>query len=276
MIEPKKSQLSITRQCELLEISRSAFYYKSLPENEEEIKIKRMIDEIFTKHPFKGSRTIVDDLKAAGIKIGRDKVRRMMREMGIEAVYPKKRLNTKNKEHKTFPYLLRNMEITEVDQVWASDISYIPLRHGNAYLTAVMDWHSRYVLSWELSMSMDSSFCVTALQSALESSTPLIFNTDQGSQYTSNKFTNVLKENGVWISMSGRGRAFDNIMIERLWRTVKYEEVYLTEYENYFEAYDALEQYFKFYNEERRHSSLGKRTPQEFYMRGKRLNDEAA
>ena len=276
MIEPNKSQLSVARQCELLEISRSAFYYKPLPENEEELKIKRKIDEIFVAHPSKGSRMIVDDLNAAEIKIGRYKVRRMMREMGIEAIYPKKRLNTINKEHKTYPYLLRNMKITEVDQVWASDISYIPLRHGNAYLNAVMDWHSRYVLSWELSMSMDSSFCVTALQSALEMSRPLIFNTDQGSQYTSIKFTDILKENNIWISMSGRGRAFDNIMIERLWRTVKYEEVYLTEYENYFAAYDAIEKYIKYYNEERRHSSLGKCTPREFYLSGKRLNEKAA
>ena len=276
MIKTNDKQLSISRQCKILEISRSAFYYKPLPEDGEEIRIKRMIDEIFTKHPFKGSRRIVDDLQKVGVEIGRDKVRRMMREIGIEAIYPKKRLNTKNKEHKTFPYLLRNLEITEIDQVWASDISYIPLRHGNAYLTAVMDWHSRYVLSWELSMSMDSSFCVTALKNTLEFSTPVIFNTDQGSQYTSNRFTEVLSDTEIWISMSGRGRAFDNIMIERLWRTVKYEEVYLTEYEDFFTAYEALDNYFKFYNEERSHSSLNKRTPSEVYFGSKRLSDDAA
>ena len=260
----------------MLEISRSTFYYKPLSEDEDEIRIKRMIDEIFIKHPFKGSRRIADDLKKVGVEIGRDKVRRMMRDIGIEAIYPKKRLNAKNKEHKTFLYLLRNLEITEINQVWASDISYIPLRHGNAYLTAVMDWHSRYVISWELSMSMDSSFCVTALKNALELSTPLIFNTDQGSQYTSNRFTEVLSDAEIWISMSGRGRAFDNIMIERLWRTVKYEEVYLTEYEDFFAAYEALDNYFKFYNEERSHSSLKKRTPREVYFGSKRLSDDAA
>jgi putative transposase len=276
MIVAKNRQLSIARQCELLEISRSAFYYKPLTENEEELKTKRMIDEIFIAHPTKGSRTIVDDLKKTGIKIGRDKVRRMMREMGIEAIYPKKRICPKNKGHKAYPYLLRNMEVTKVDEVWASDITYIPLRHGYAYLTAVIDWHSRYILSWEMSMVMDAGFCVTALNSALEVSRPIIFTTDQGSQYTSNKFTDVLKENKIWISMSGRGRAFDNIIIERLWRTVKYEEVYLTEYDNYFTACEAIEKYITYYNEERRHSSLGKCTPREFYLSGKRLNEKAA
>ena len=168
------------------------------------------------------------------------------------------------------------MDINKVDQVWVSDITYIPLRHGNAYLTAVVDWHSRYVISWEFSMAMDSSFCVNVLKNALEDSKPLIFNTDQGSQYTSNNFTEVLKENRIWMSMSGKGRAFDNIMIERLWRTVKYEEVYLTEYENYFAAYDALEKYFGYYNNERRHSSLSKRTPREVYFNeGDASNDVA-
>ncbi len=266
MIEPNKSKLSVSRQCELLEISRSAYYYKSQAENKQDFEIKKVIDDLFIKHPFKGSRTITEDLRRFGFKIGRHKVRRLMREMGLQAIYPKKRFTAKNQEHKVYPYLLRDMEIDKVDQVWVSDITYIPLRHGNAYLTAVMDWYSRYVISWELSMVMDSSFCVSALKNALEESKPLIFNTDQGSQYTSNDFTEVLKENSIWISMSGKGRAFDNIMIERLWRTVKYEEVYLTEYKNYFAAYDALDKYFEYYNNERRHSSLSKRTPREVYF----------
>lgn len=276
MIEPNKFKLSVSRQCELLDISRSAYYYKSHAEDEQDFEIKKMIDELFIKHPFKGSRTITDDLRQAGFDIGRHKVRRLMREMGIVAIYPKKRITCKTEGHKVYPYLLRDMEINKVDQVWVSDITYIPLRHGNAYLTAVMDWHSRYVISWELSMTMDSSFCVNALKNALEESNPLIFNTDQGSQYTSNDFTEVLKENRIWISMSGKGRAFDNIMIERLWRTVKYEEVYLTEYKNYFEAYDALEKYFEYYNNERRHSSLSKRTPSEVYFRERNKNNDVA
>ena len=168
------------------------------------------------------------------------------------------------------------MEIDKVDQVWGSDITYILLCHGNAYLTAVMDWHSRYVISWEFSMAMDSSFCVSALKGALEESKPLIFNTDQGSQYTSNNFTEVLKENRIWMSMFGKGRAFGNIMIERLWRAVKYKEVYLTEYENCFAAYEALEKYFGYYNNERRHSSLSKRTPREVYFNERDASNDVA
>ena len=276
MIELNKSKLSVSRQCELLEISRSAYYYKSHTENAQDFEIKKRIDDLLIKHPFKGSRTITDDLKMAGFEIGRHKVRRLMREMGLQAIHHKKRFTAKNQEHKVYPYLLRDMEIDKVDQVWVSDITYVPLRHGNAYLTAVMDWHSRYVISWKLSMAMDSSFCVSALKNALETSKPLIFNTDQGSQYTSNNFTEVLKENRIWISLSGKGRAFDNIMIERLWRTVKYEEVYLTEYENYFAAYQALEKYFEYYNNERRHSSLSKRTPSEVYFNKRGKNNDAA
>ena len=199
-----------------------------------------------------------------------------MREMGLQAVYPQKHFTAKNKEHKIYPYLLRDMEINKVDQVWVSYIIYIPLRHGNAYLTAIMDWHSCYVIPWELSIAMDSTFCVNALKNTFEESKPLIFNIDQGSKYTSNNFTEVLKENRIWMSMSGKGRAFDNIMIERLWRTVKYVEIYLTEYENYFAAYDALEEYFEYYNNARRHSSLSKRTPREVYFNERDASNDAA
>lgn len=276
MVDKLISNISISRQCEILGISRSAYYYNSVKSDDIDINLKRSIDEIYLKHPFKGSRRIADDLTEQGIKTGRFKTRRLMREMGIEAIYPKKRISYKNEGHKIYPYLLKDLDINRSDLVWCSDISYIPLKHGNAYLTAVMDWHSRYIISWELSMSLDTSFCSTALKTALEQSKPMIFNTDQGCQYTSNEFIGILQENQIWISMSGKGRAFDNIMIERLWRTVKYEEVYLKEYSNYFEALNSLEEYITYYNEDRRHSSLGNRTPKEAYLSSKRKNDQAA
>ena len=189
--------------------------------------------------------------------------------MGLEAIYPKKRLSRQNKEHRVYPYLLGDLSIVRPDQVWCSDITYIRLKRGFGYLAAVMDWSSRYVLAWELSLSLESGFCVCVVQAALEVSRPEIFNTDQGSQYTSEDFTQVLKAAQVHISMDGKGRAFDNIMIERLWRTVKYEEVFLKDYGHVFEARESLGEYFEFYNEERRHSSLGRRTPSAVYWEGR-------
>ena len=268
--------ISISRQCELLGISRSAYYYASTKDDTEDIELKRKIDEIYLKHPFKGSRRIVEGLTSQGIEIGRYKVRRLMREMGIEAIYPKKRITYKNEVHKVYPYLLENLDIYKSDLVWCSDITYIPLKNGFAYLTAVMDWYSRYIVSWELSMSLDSSFCSMALNTALDTAKPILFNTDQGSQYTSNEFIDILKDSKIWISMSGKGRAFDNIMIERLWRTVKYEEVYLKEYAHYYDALSSIGEYIKYYNEERCHSSLGNRTPKKVYLDGKKRNREAA
>ena len=232
--------------------------------------MKRKIDEIYLKHPFKGSRRIAEGLTSQGIEIGRYKVRRLMREMGIEAIYPKKRITYKTEGHKVYPYLLNNLDIDRSDLVWCSDITYIPLKNGYAYLTVVMDWYSRYIISWELSMSLDSTFCTMALRDALRLAKPLIFNTDQGVQYTSNEFTKVLSDNQIWISMSGKGRAFDNIMIERLWRTLKYEEAYLKEYTHYYDALNNIGEYIKYYNEERRHSSLDNRTPKEVYLDGKK------
>ena len=225
MIDNLVKSISISRQCHLLGISRSAYYYKSTKSDEIDIQTKRLIDEIYIKHPFKGSRRIMDDLRAKVVDIGRYKVRRLMRDMGIHAIYPKKKITTKKKGYKTYPYLLENLDIYKSDLVWVSDITYIPLKHATAYLTAVMGWHSCNIICWELSMSLDSSFCITALNTALEKTKPVVFNTDQGCQYTSNKFIEVLQDNKIWISMSGKGRAFDNIMIERLWRTLKYEEV---------------------------------------------------
>ena len=227
--------------------------------------LMRMLDEEFTRHPFYGSRRLSDWLGTQGHPACREKVALLMKIMGIEAIYPMKSLIERNPEHKVYPYLLRNLVIDHPDHVWCSDITYIALRRGFTYLTVVMDWFSRYILSWELSMSLDSEFCVRSLKRALEGGRSEIFNTDQGSQYTSNDFTGILHGSNVRISMDGRGRALDNIMVERLWRTVKYEEVYLNDYEDYFSSRDRLEDYLYFYNNERRHMSLGRRTPAEVY-----------
>ena len=235
----------------------------------------RIMDEVFTQRPYFGSRRLRDELASQGHPLGRDHVRRLMRLMGLEAIYPKKRLSLRNKDNKVYPYLLRQLSITQPDQVWCSDITYLRLRHGFAYLVAVMDWCSRYVLAWELSLSLESGFCISALKAALSISTPEIFNSDQGSQYTSEAFTKVLRGAAVRISMDGRGRAFDNIMIERLWRTVKYEEVFLKDYAHLFAARESLEEYFDFYNEERRHSSLEKRTPSAAYWDGRSRRKQA-
>lgn len=268
-MEPECEGLSIVRQCELLGLSRSGYYYRRQSVSEEDLQCMRQLDETFTKRPYFGSRRLRDDLAEQGYPIGRDHVRRLMRLMGLEAIYPKKRLSLRNKEHRVYPYLLRDLAIVRPDQVWCSDITYIRLKRGFGYLAAVMDWFSRYVLAWELSLSLESGFCVRAAQAALEVSRPEILNTDQGCQYTSEDFTEVVKAAQVRISMDGKGRAFDNIMIERLWRTVKYEEVFLRDYGHVFEARASLDEYFGFYNEERRHSSLGGRTPSAVYWEGR-------
>jgi putative transposase len=268
-VEPAHEALSITRQCALLGISRSAFYYRPVGISDEDLACMRLMDEVFTKRPYFGSRRLREALRDQGHAIGRDHVRRLMRLMGLEAIYPKRRLSVRNGDQKVYPYLLRGLAITRPDQVWCSDITYIRLHGGFGYLVAVMDWFSRYVLSWELSRSLEGGFCVSALRTALAGSQPSIFNSDQGSQYTSAAFTGVLHEAGVRISMDGRGRAFDNIMIERLWRTVKYEEVYLRDYAHLFAARESLGEYFEFYNEERRHSGLGGQTPAAVYWAGR-------
>lgn len=229
----------------------------------------RLLDEVFTRRPYFGSRRLRDELAAQGHPIGRDKVRRLMRQMGLEAIFPKKRLSLPDQGHRVYPYLLRDLLIVRPDQVWCSDITYIRLKGSFAYLVAVMDWFSRYVLSWELSLSLESGFCVRGLKAALEVGRPEIFNTDRGCQFTSDGFTGVLSDAQVRISMDGKGRAFDNIFIERLWRTVKYEEVFLKDYGHFFAACESLGEYFRFYNEERRHSSLGGRTPAVVYWEGR-------
>ena len=225
----------------------------------------RKIDEQYLATPFYGSRKMAQWLKRAGMKINRKRVQRLMRTLGLEAIYPKRSTTRPAPGHKIYPYLLRNVEITRPNQVWSTDITYIPLRHGFLYLTAVLDWHSRYVLSWRLSNTMDGSFCLEALDEALSQGRPEIFNTDQGSQFTAAAFTGRLEKCGVAISMDGRGRALDNVFIERLWRSVKYEEVYLKDYADGWEAEASLKSYFDFYREERLHQALGYRTPAEVY-----------
>jgi putative transposase len=267
-IEPNHPQLSIQRQCELIGLPRSSYYRKNrtVQGNPESMVIMRLIDEEYTRHPFYGSRKMRDFLYRQGYTVNRKRIQRLMRQMGIQSVAPKPNTSKGHPKHKIYPYLLRDINVSHPDQVWCSDITYIRLAGGFVYLMAVMDWHSRYVLSWELSVSMDREFCVSALQRALRLyEKPEIFNTDQGSQYTSDDFTKVLQDRDIKISMDGKGRAMDNIFIERLWRSVKYEEIYLKEYRSVEELRRALKKYFAFYNNERPHQSFTGQTPAEVY-----------
>jgi putative transposase len=257
--------MSIQRQCELAGLVRSSWYYKGRGESEENLRLMRLIDEQYTRTPFYGERRITAWLRDQEEMVNHKRVGRLMREMGLEAVYPKPKLSLKNQAHKVYPYLLKGVTIDRPNQVWCSDITYIRLAEGFIYLVAIMDWFSRYVLSWEISVTMDTEFCISALENALRKGRPDIFNSDQGSQFTCSDFTKVLKESNVRISMDGRGRVFDNIFIERLWRSVKYEEVYMKDYENVPMAFDNLGGYFTFYNQERFHQSLQYRTPEAVY-----------
>jgi putative transposase len=232
----------------------------------------RLIDEQYLKTPFYGSRGMTQWLRRAGYKVNRKRVRRLLRVMGLEAIYPRQRTSAPAPEHRVYPYLLRNLAIERPDQVWSADITYVPLARGFMYLVAVLDWHSRYVLAWELSNTLDSGFCVAALEAALQAPRqPEIFNTDQGAQFTSQAFTGCLENAGIAISMDGRGRALDNVFIERLWRTVKYEDIYLRGYETALELERGLAAYFEFYCYERLHMALGYQTPWEAYSAGRRL-----
>ena len=268
MVEPSSKDISIKRQCELLSLSRSSYYKQPKGESDGDIGLMNAIDEIYTKLPFYGSRRIAKEpYRAKGTVVNRKRVQRLMRKMGLEAIYPKPNLSKANKEHKKYPYLLRGMEITRPNQVWASDITYIRIERGFMYLTVVMDWYSRSVLSWRLSNTLDSSFCVETLEEALKRyRKPEVFNTDQGSQYTSEAFTKVLLDEGIKISMDGKGRALDNVFVERLWRSVKYEEVYLKSYSTVQEVRSGLKEYLSFYNQERLHQSLDYRAPMEVYF----------
>ena len=260
MIEPDHESLSIRRQCELLGLARGSWYYEPAGETAENLQLMRRIDELYLQRPYYGSRRIGNELS-----VNRKRVQRLMRQMGLEAIYPKPRTTVRCPQHKIYPYLLRNMEIERPNQVWSTDITYIPLQGGYVYLTAVIDWYSRYVLTWRLSNSLDSTFCIEALEEALASGQPEIFNTDQGVQFTSLAFTGCLESRGVAISMDGRGRALDNVFVERLWRSVKYEEVYLKDYDDAWQAEASLGEYFDFYCHARPHQALDYRTPAEVY-----------
>ncbi len=273
MITRDHPGLCLSRQCRLLSISRSSFYYTPKGESAENLALMRRIDELFLKYPFYGSRQMVRHLRREGLCIGRHRVRRLMRLMGLETIYQAPRTSAPHPEHRIYPYLLRNLAVDRANQVWCADITYIPVQRGFLYLVAIMDWATRHVLSWRLSNTMDASFCVEALNEALARyGRPEIFNTDQGSQFTSFDFTGVLKGAEVTISMDDRGRYMDNIFIERLWRSLKYEAVYLHELTDGFVAERVIGEWINFYNTERPHSALGGRTPIEAYGRGQPMD----
>lgn len=265
MVSPKQP-LSVARQCRLLDLPRSTYYYRPKPVPEADLELMRKIDECHLERPFYGSRRLKDWLELLGYAVSRKKVQRLMREMGLTALYPKRNLSKRNQAHKVYPYLLKGLVIDRPNQVWAADVTYLPMAKGFLYLVAIIDWYSRKVLAWELSNSMDASFCVDALETALRKyGKPEIFNTDQGSQFTSEAFTSVLKENDIRISMDGKGRWVDNVFVERLWRSLKYEEVYLKGYANVTEARKSISAYLDFFNRDRRHQSLDRRTPDQVY-----------
>ena len=258
--------LSVRKQCELLGVSRSSLYYQPVDQDPEELALMRRMDEIHLKHPAFGSRMMREALKAEGLTVNRKRIQRLMRLMDLESLAPKPRTSKPTAEHPVFPYLLRKLKITRVNQVWAADITYIPMTLGYAYLVAIMDWYSRMVLSWRLSNTLGTAFCVEALREALTRfGQPEIFNTDQGSQFTDQAFTRILLDRGIKVSMDGRGRCLDNVFVERLWRSLKYEEVYLNEYDTPPEARAGIGRYFDFYNFERPHSTLGYQSPASFY-----------
>ena len=269
MISAECPGLSLSRQCKILSLSRSLFYYRPMGESVANLVLMRRIDELFMKYPFYGSRQMTRHLRREGEPVGRHRVRRLMRLMGLAAIYQAPRTSDPHPEHRIYPYLLRGMEITRPGQVWCSDITYIPVRHGFLYLVAIMDWASRHVLAWRLSNTMDTRFCLEALNEALARfAKPEIFNTDQGSQFTSLAFTGRLQAADVKISMDGRGRCIDNVFIERFWRSLKYEAVYLHELEDGFAAERVIGAWIGFYNTERPHSALAGRTPEEAYRDG--------
>jgi putative transposase len=266
VVDRQNPSLSVKRQCRLLDISRSGLYYQPKGIPEEDLELMKLIDRQYLVTPFYGTRKVAAWLKSQDHIVNRKRVRRLMRLMGLKAIYRRPRTSRPAPGHKIYPYLLKDMKITKPNQVWAADITYIPMARGFLYLVAIIDWYSRYVLSWRLSNTLDADFCVEALKEALRKGKPEIFNTDQGAQFTSEAFTGTLEQHGVRISMDGKGSYNDNLFIERLWRTVKYEEVYLKAYQDGREARSSLGQYFHFYNNERPHQALGYKTPAEVFV----------
>ena len=266
MVDRDLPTLSVRRQCELLRLSRSGLYYEPEPTSPEELALMRRMDEIHLRYPFYGSRKLSDALRKEGRDANRKHVQRLMRLMGLESMAPKPNTSEPHPEHVVYPYLLRGLAISRVKQVWATDITYIPMKAGFVYLVAIMDWYSRRVLSWRISNTLDTSFCIDALNEALDRfGQPEIFNSDQGSQFTAEDFTKPLRSRGIAISMDGKGRCLDNVFVERLWRSLKYEEVYLHAYDDVAEARAGIGRYMAFYNDERSHQSLGYQTPAAFY-----------
>jgi len=269
MIEPNNQQISIVKQCDLLGISRSGYYYSPRPESPENLAIMRLMDEQYLKTPFYGARRMQAYINSQNYSVNIKRIRRLLRLMGLEAIYPRPNIIKVPPGHKIYPYLLNGLSINDINQVWSSDITYIPMKSGFLYLVAIMDWYSRYVLSWRISNSLDSTFCIDALDKALSLGCPEIFNTDQGTQFTSDSHTSRLNANKIKISMDGKGRALDNIFIERLWRSLKYEYVYLHAPETGKELYHGLYDYFNFYNNERPHQSLGYQVPSAVHYKNK-------
>ena len=268
LVNRANSAISICRQCELLDLNRSTYYLPPATESEENLRLMRLIDEQYLKTPFYGSRRMTAILERCGEEVNRKRVQRLMALMGLEGLDPRRRTTVADPDARAYPYLLRDRVLTRIDEVWSSDITYVPMRRGFMYLTAVIDWYSRYVLSWRLSNTMDVGFCLEALDEALQRGRPEIFNTDQGSQFTSREYTGRLEAAGIAVSRDGRGRALDNVFVERLWRSVKYEDIYIKSYEHVLDLAVGLSAYFHFYDEERLHQSLDYRTPGEVYRAG--------
>ncbi len=266
MVERNHPELSLVKQCTLLGISRSGLYYQAKDPSPEDLVLMKLMDQQYLNTPFYGSRRLSAWLRRQGHQVGRKRVRRLMRTMGLQAIYRRPRTSQPVPGHRVYPYLLGDMDISKPNMVWAADITYLPMEKGFLYLVVILDWFSRYVLAWKLSNTLDAEFCVEALEAALREGRPDVFNTDQGSQFTSEGFTGILEELGIRISMDGKGRYSDNIFVERLWRTVKYEEVYLKAYENGGDARAGLGAYFSFYNNQRPHQALGYRTPAEVFF----------
>lgn len=272
LVEPEHA-LSITRQCELLGLPRSSYSYQPARESEENLRLMRQIDELYLERPFLGSRQMVEALaRTYQVQVNRKRVQRLMRVMGLRSVLPQPGSSAPGPEHKVYPYLLREMKLERVDQVWSPDITYIPVQGGWFYMVAIKDWYSRKILSWELSNSMEVQFCLEALERALEGARPEVFNSDQGAQFTSPRFTQRLEQEGVKISMNGKGRCLDNVWIERFWRSLKYEEVYLKEYLDGVEAWRGIHNYVEYFNSQRAHQGLGGATPAEVYHANRLLD----
>lgn len=269
LVEPGHPQLSVRRQCELLGLPRSSLYYEAAAETAENLRLMRLLDQEYTAHPFLGSRRLTAWLNEHGEAVNRKRVQRLLRLMGLEAIYPKLQLSAARAGHRIYPYLLRNVRVERPDQVWSTDITYVPLARGFMYLAAILDWFSRCVIAWRLSNTLDGSFCLEMLEEALSRGRPEVFNTDQGVQFTAQAWTGRLESAGVAVSMDGKGRCLDNVFVERLWRTVKYEDIYLWGYEDVPQLQQGLGRYFPYYNEGRPHQALDYRTPAAVYRQGR-------